>query len=108
MLAEGREARPQELAANPAASAARRASLALQREARFHRHVIARLFPAAHVRVDGDALEAVGGLRGEQQVVDADAFLALPAEGLEVPEGEAGLVGDGAYRICQAEVLQRP
>ena len=47
------------------------------------------LLPAANVAVDDHAGQAVGGLRREQQVVDADAVVPLPGPGLIVPEGVA-------------------
>src|SRR5690606_1984646 len=67
--------------------------------------VVGRLFAGAHFLVDRDAAQAVGGLRREEQVVDADAVVALPGAGLVVPERiEAVLVGDGAQGVCEAEV----
>ncbi len=56
--------------------------------------------------MDDDVLEAIGGLGREQQVVDADAGIAAPGAGLEVPEGECFLVVDGAQRVGQAKVEQ--
>ena len=52
--------------------------------------------------------QPVGGLRRQQQMVDADAVLAVPAEGLEVPERVVGLVRHGALGIDQAHIEQRP
>ena len=50
------------------------------------RHVVGRLLPGAHVLVDARRGEPVGGLRRQQQVVDADAPVLLPGAGLIVPE----------------------
>ena len=41
------------------------------------RHVVGRLVPAAHVAVDAGVDQPVGGLRRQQQVVDADAVVLL-------------------------------
>ena len=55
------------------------------------------------------SFEPVGGLRRQQQVVDADAVVAVPAEGLEVPEGVARARRVTArMRVGQAEIEQRP
>ena len=50
------------------------------------RHVVGRLVPAAHMLVDAGIDEAVGRLRRQQQVVDADAVVLLPGAGLIIPE----------------------
>ena len=59
----------------------------------------------AGLGVDAAGLEAVGGLRGEEDVVDADAPVLLVGAGLIVPEGvEAGALVDGAQGVGEAEV----
>ena len=59
----------------------------LQIEIDPHRDVVRRLLPGADVLVDADAGQPVGGLRRQQQMVDADAVVLLPGAGLIVPEG---------------------
>src|SRR5690606_489178 len=70
----------------------------------FHRHVVARLVPAAHVAVDGHILQPVRSLRRQQQMVDADAVVAPPGAGLEIPEGIARLVRHRPQGIGKAEI----
>ena len=61
-----------------------------------HRHVVGRLVEVPQLLVDRDRAQAVGRPGREQQVVDAQALVALPGAGLIVPEAvEAGLVGRG-------------
>ncbi len=58
--------------------------------------------------VDPDATQPVAGLRRQQQMVDPDAVVLLPGAGLVIPERVlAGLVGDRAQGVGQAEVQQR-
>ena len=53
--------------------------------------------------------QVVGGLRREQQVVDADAVVPLPGAGLVVPEGVAARRAVGLHvGVGEAEPLQRP
>ena len=57
--------------------------------------------------VDAGVDQPVGGLRRQQQMVDADAVVLLPGAGLVVPEGvEVGGVADRADRVGQAEIDQ--
>ena len=65
------------------------------------------LVAAAHLFVDAGVGHQVGGLRAEQQVVDADAVVAFPRADLIIPEGvEAALRQPGADRVGEAEVQQ--
>ena len=59
--------------------------------------------------VDGAAGEAVGGLRREQQMVDADAVVELEGAALIVPEAVgATLIGvQGAEGLGEAQVAER-
>ena len=50
------------------------------------RNMVGWLFPGAHMLVDAGGGQAVGGLRREQQMIDADAVVLLPGAGLVVPE----------------------
>ena len=53
------------------------------------------------------AVQPVGGLRRQQQVVDADAVVLLPGAGLIIPERvEARVVADRANRIGQPEIAE--
>ena len=64
--------------------------------------MIRRLFPASRKTIDSRGGHAVGGLRRQQQVVDADAVVLLPGPGLIVPECvDPGARMAGAYRIGQ-------
>ena len=57
--------------------------------------------------VDAGIGEPVGGLRRQQQVIDADAVVLGPGAGLVVPERvEVGCVADGADGVGQAEIDQ--
>ena len=68
------------------------------------RHVVRGPLPGADMLVDASGGEPIGRLRRQQQMVDPDAPVLLPGAGLVVPKGvEAGLVGDRAQRIGQAE-----
>ena len=81
----------------------------LDREIDDHRHVVGRLFPSTDMPIDGRADEPVGGLRRQQDMVDADAVVLLPGAGLIVPEGvEVGAVAAGAHRVGQPEIDERP
>ena len=72
------------------------------------RDMVGRLGLAALVLVDADGREAVGGLRREQQMVDAQAVVLLPGAGLVIPVGVLRpLDMDGAHRVGQAEIEQR-
>ena len=66
-----------------------RAARALKRQLRHHRHMVGGLVPAADVAMDRHARQAIGRLRREQQMVDADAVVTPPGAGLVVPEGVA-------------------
>ena len=58
---------------------------------------------------DRGRAEAVGGLRRQQQVVDADAVVLLPGAGLVVPERVgAGRIGGGAHGFRETEIDQTP
>ena len=73
-----------------------------------HRDVVGRVGQAAYGLVDAGGREAVGGLRREQQVVDAQAPVLGPAAGLVVSERVDGRVGlEGAHGVGQAEIEQR-
>jgi hypothetical protein len=54
--------------------------------------VIARVLAAAHLAVDAGRFEAAGDIGAEQDVVDAQPAVALPAHALVVPIGVHGLV----------------
>ena len=70
-----------------------------------NRHVVGRLLPGPHMLVDAGAGEPVGGLRRQQQVIDADAVVLLPGAGLIVPERvERRPSVVGANRVGQAEI----
>ena len=57
----------------------------------------------------GEAGQAVGGLRREQGVVDADAVVPLPGAGLVVPEGVgAGRAVGCEIGVGQAQATQGP
>ena len=50
--------------------------------------------------VDGEARQAIGGLRREQQMIDADAVVSRPCARLIIPEGiEPGLIGAGPQGV---------
>src|SRR5690606_11857876 len=72
----------------------------------FDGDVVAGFVPATDVLVDADVVEAVGGLGGEEQVVDADAGVAAPGAGLEIPEGEGLFAIHGAQGVGHADVFQ--
>src|SRR5206468_4288338 len=74
------------------------------------RRVVARLFLRPCPFVDASASEAVGRLGRAQQVIDAEAGVALPAAGGVVPEGvELVLVGvEGTQRVGPALVEDLP
>ena len=67
--------------------------------------MVRRLLAAANLLVDGAALETVGGLRREQDMIDADTVILLPGAGLIIPErvlvglGVAGAEGVGVAEI---------
>src|SRR6185437_2005061 len=70
-----------------------------------HRRVVGPLVFAARPLVDVGVEQAVGGLRRAQQVIDAQALVAIPAPGLIIPEAVAMRLGmEDAERIDQAEV----
>src|SRR5436309_9533311 len=62
------------------------------------RRVVAGLVAAAIALVDAGVAEAVGGLGAEQEMVDAEARVALPAARGIIPEGV-----DRAFRIAGAD-----
>jgi hypothetical protein len=69
--------------------------------------VVRGLFPGAGEAVHLGAAQTVGGLRGEQHVVDTDAVVLLPGAGLIVPERvDAGAGLAGAQSVGEAERLQ--
>src|ERR1700722_2927099 len=51
-----------------------------------HRRMVGSLVAPSHLRVDRDRLQLVGGLRRQQQMVDADAVVLLPSACLIIPE----------------------
>ena len=54
-------------------------------------------------------LQMIGGLRRQQDVIDADAVILGPGAGLIVPEGVAmGLGMAGAPGVGEAEIFDRP
>jgi hypothetical protein len=58
--------------------------------------------------VDAGCHQPVGGLRGEEQVVDADAVVLLPGAGLIIPERiDAVRLCRGADGIREAEIGER-
>ena len=58
--------------------------------------------------VDAGIDQPVGGLRRQQQMIDADAVVLLPGAGLVIPERvEVGCVADGADGVGEAEIGQR-
>src|SRR5665647_3933894 len=72
-----------------------------------HRHVVGRLVPGAHVIIDAGVGQPVGGLRRQQQVVDADAVVLLPGPGLVVPERvQVGSIAGGADGVGEAEIQE--
>src|SRR5690348_1349345 len=70
------------------------------------RRVIRRLVAVPGRLVDVAFVERVRRLRRQQQVIDAQAFVALPASGLIVPESVAMRLGavQRAERVDIAEV----
>src|SRR3546814_18776399 len=63
---------------------------------------------AARAAVDLAALQQVGGLRRQQEVIDAQALVVLPAAALVVPEGiEVRRAVQGTEGIGVAEVHER-
>src|SRR5262249_56030303 len=54
-------------------------------EIHVNRHVIGRLVPAADVTVYAGIDQTVGGLRREQQMIDADTVILCPCSGLIIP-----------------------
>src|SRR4029077_20634554 len=61
-----------------------------------HGRMVGSLVAPAHLLVDRHRLQLVGGLRRQQQMVDADAIVLLPSARLIVPEAvEAGGVRGG-------------
>src|SRR5215831_210818 len=72
------------------------------------RHVIGWLVPAADMAVDARIDQAVGGLRRQQQMIDADAVILCPCAGLVIPKAvEVWIIAHSAYRIGQSEVDER-
>src|SRR3954465_5365808 len=69
------------------------------------RGVVRGLLAAAILLVDAGIEQAVGGLGAEQEMVDAEARVALPAAGGVIPEGVEGAVRvAGADRVGPALV----
>src|SRR5690348_8358417 len=70
-----------------------------------NRYVVRWLLPAADIAVDAGVAQAVGGLRGQHDVVDADAVVLLERAGLIIPEAiEPRVVAYRPNRIGQAEI----
>src|SRR6185437_14699092 len=74
-----------------------------------NRYVVGRLVPRPHMAVDAGIDQPVGGVRREQQVIDADAVVLGPGSGLVVPERVeiAGIAGctDG---VSKTQIDQCP
>src|ERR1700691_2427255 len=69
-----------------------------------HGRMVGGLVPGSHLLVDRDRLQLVGGLRRQEQMVDADAVVLLPGGSLIIPKAvEARSVGGGAQGVDQAE-----
>src|SRR5690242_4988846 len=80
----------------------------LEIEATPDRRVVGRLIEAARLAVDLAITEAIGGLGREQQVVDAQALVALPAARLIIPEGIAMGIGTACAKgVGIAEIDDR-
>src|SRR3984957_16431355 len=59
-----------------------------------HGRMVGSLVAPAHLLVDRDRLQLVGGLRRQEEMVDADAVVLLPSASLIVPKAvEARSVG---------------
>src|SRR5204862_103498 len=72
-----------------------------------HRHMVGGFFPSPHVLVDAAGDEAVGGLRRQKDVVDADAAILLPAAGGVIPKRiELRLRVAGPDGVGVAEIFQ--
>ena len=69
--------------------------------------MVGNAFAGAGFGVAVGFFQAVGGLGGEEEVVDAEAFVAFPGAAAEVPPGElaAGRVG-GAEGVVEAKVRE--
>src|SRR6266700_509825 len=81
----------------------------LEREIGYDRDMVGRLFPSADMSVDIYFDKPIRRLRGQQEVIDADAVILGPGSGLVVPECvEAAGVAAGADRIGQPEAAKRP
>jgi len=67
--------------------------------------MVRRLFVAAYGSVDLAVKQQVSALRGQQEMVDADAVVTLPGTALEIPETVmfGGLVA-GAERLGETQV----
>ena len=63
------------------------------------------LFLAALLAVDLAGDESVGGLRRQQEMVDAKPFVARPAPGLIVPEGVLDLVVERAPGFSNSTMM---
>src|SRR5579883_1186489 len=71
------------------------------------RRMVGGFIAAAHFLVDRDARQPIGGLRRQQQMIDADAVVPLPAEGLEIPKRiEPAGIGGRAQGVGQAEIQE--
>src|SRR5271169_3180143 len=65
-----------------------------RRQVDSHGRMVGGLVASAHLLVDRDRLQLVGGLRRQEQMVDADAVVLLPGARLIIPKAvEAGSVG---------------
>src|SRR5258706_6801084 len=51
-----------------------------------YRHMVRRLFPAAHIAIDPDIDQPIAGLRRQQQMIDAQTLVFLPGASLVIPE----------------------
>src|SRR5580692_10400233 len=85
----------------PASSRVRERS---RRQVDPHGCMVGGLVAGSHLLVDRDRLQLVGGLRRQEQMVDADAVVLLPGASLIIPKAvEARSVGGGAQGVDEAE-----
>src|SRR6266478_5436483 len=61
-----------------------RISRRLEVEVSPYRHVVRRLFPAAHIAIDPDIDQVIAGLRRQQQMIDPQTLVFLPGTGLVI------------------------
>src|SRR5712675_2195963 len=73
-----------------------------------YRHMVRRLFPAAHIAIDPDIDQPIAGLRRQQQMIDAQTVVFLPRARLIIPECVLSrCVGNRAQRVGEPEAKQR-